>query len=248
MVLEQKKMLGDYLGKIGIDDNADKIEKIFEYLEIVYKKNKVVNLIGTKEKKDIFIKHILDSLSIFNIKILREGELKEKRIIDIGTGGGLPGMLLAIFLPQSKIFLLDKSKKKTGFLRETIEALDLRNIIVITDRAEELSRKSNFREKFDIVIARAVTKLNILLELAIPFCTIHGKIIFYKSKKVFEEIKEHSEAISKLGGGFEELCDVEVPDLEGFRTFLILKKDKRTPLKYPRNFAKIKRKPLQKII
>ena len=244
MIFEQKKALYEYLGKTGINYDSGKIDKVISYLEMVYEKNKVINLIGTKEKEDIFIRHILDSLSIFNIKVLRRGEHPGKKIIDIGTGGGLPGILLAIFLPESKIFLIDKSKKKTDFLRETIEALDLRNIMVITDRAEELSRKVGFREKFDIVIARAVTKLNILLELAIPFCTINGKIIFYKSKKVFEEIKENSEAISKLGGEFEGLYDVEVPDLEGFRTFLILKKEKRTPLKYPRNFARIKKKPL----
>ena len=244
MISGQKKVLYEYLGKTGISNDNEKIDKVISYLEIVYEKNKVINLIGTKEKEDIFIKHILDSLSIFYIKVMREGEHQEKKIIDIGTGGGLPGILLAIFLPESKIFLVDKSKKKTDFLRETIKALDIKNIIVITDRAEELLRKAGFREKFDIVIARAVTKFNILLELAIPFCTINGKIIFYKSKKVFEEIKEHSEAISKLGGEFEELYDVEVPDLEGFRTFLILKKEKRTPLKYPRNFALIKKKPL----
>ncbi|MCJ7471222.1 MAG: 16S rRNA (guanine(527)-N(7))-methyltransferase RsmG [Actinobacteria bacterium] len=244
MILEQKKALYEYLGKTGINNDSEKIDKVINYLEIVYEKNKVINLIGTKKKEDIFIKHILDSLSIFNIKILKEGELQEKKIIDIGTGGGLPGIPISIFLPESKIFLVDKSKKKTDFLRETIEKLDLKNIIVITDRAEELSRKASFREEFDIVIARAVTKFNILLEIAIPFCTINGKIIFYKSKKVFEEIKEHSEAMSKLGGEFEELYDVEVPDLEGFRTFLILKKEKRTPLKYPRNFALIKKKPL----
>ena len=244
MIIEQKKALYEYLGKTGINNNCEKIDKVINYLEIVYEKNKVISLIGTKKKEDIFIKHILDSLSIFNIKILKEGGLQEKKIIDIGTGGGLPGIPIAIFLPESKIFLVDKSKKKTDFLRETIEKLDLKNIIVITDRAEELSRKASFREEFDIVIARAVTKFNILLEIAIPFCTINGKIIFYKSKKVFEEIKEHSEAMSKLGGEFEELYDVEVPDLEGFRTFLILKKEKRTPLKYPRNFALIKKKPL----
>jgi 16S rRNA (guanine527-N7)-methyltransferase len=242
--LEQKKFLDKYLLKIGINNDSSKIDKIFEYLELVYEKNKVINLIGTKEKEEIFIKHILDPLSIFNIELLREDKLKGKKIIDIGTGGGLPGILLAIFLPESEIYLLDKSKKKTIFLRETTEALELKNTIIITDRAEELSRKAGFREKFDIVIARAVARFSILLELSVPFCNIHGKIIFYKSKKVFEEIKEHSETISKLGGEFKKLYDVEVPDLERFRTFLILNKVKRTPLKYPRNFALIKKKPL----
>ncbi len=242
--MEQKKFLDKYLLKIGINNDSSKIDKIFEYLELVYEKNKVINLIGTKEKEEIFIKHILDSLSIFNIELLREDKLKGKKIIDIGTGGGLPGILLAIFLPESEIYLLDKSKKKTIFLKETTKALELKNTIIITDRAEELSREAGFREKFDIVIARAVARFSILLELSVPFCNIHGKIIFYKSKKVFEEIKEHSETISKLGGEFKKLYDVEVPDLERFRTFLILNKVKRTPLKYPRNFALIKKKPL----
>lgn len=244
MMPAHQKALNEYLEKIDIADDSSKTDKVLEYLDLVYEKNKVINLIGTKEKEDIFIKHILDSLTILNLKILRAGKLSRKKILDIGTGGGLPGIPLAIFLPRSEIVLLDKSKKKTDFLREAIEKLKLNNITVITDRAEELSKKPDFREKFELVIARAVTRFNILLELAIPFCNISGKIIFYKSKKVFEEIKEHGEAISKLGGEFEELYDIEVPDLEGFRTFLILKKDKRTPLKYPRNFAQIKKNPL----
>ncbi len=237
-------MIEDFLGKTGIRFGSGKIDKIFSYLELVYEKNRVINLIGTKEKEDIFIKHILDSLSIFDDKILNPGELEGKRIIDIGTGAGLPGILLSIFLPKTKICLLDKSRKKTSFLKEATEALKLENIEIATGRAEEISRKAGYREKFDIVIARAVTKFNILLELAIPFCNINGKIIFYKSKKVFEEIKDHSGAISKLGGRVEGLYSVEVPNLEGFRAFLVLKKEKRTLLKYPRNFALIKKRPL----
>lgn len=237
-------MLEDLLGKTGIRFDSSKIDKIILYLDLVYEKNRVINLIGTKEKEDILIKHILDSLSILDAKILGSGELEGKKIIDIGTGAGLPGILLSILLTKSNICLLDKSRKKTGFLKEAAEALKLENIEIATGRAEELSRKTDYREKFDIVIARAVTKFNILLELAIPFCNINGKIIFYKSKKVFEEIKDHGEAISKLGGGVEGLYGVKVPHLEGFRAFLVIRKEKRTLLKYPRNFALIKKRPV----
>ena len=116
MILEQKKVIDDYLGKTGIVNDSHKIDRVTRYLELIYEKNKVINLMGTKKKEDIFVRHILDSLSIFNIKILNEEELQGKRIIDIGTGGGLPGILLSIFLPGSKIVLLDKSRKKTDFL------------------------------------------------------------------------------------------------------------------------------------
>lgn len=237
-------MLEDLFGKTGIRSDGTVIDKTIAYLELLYEKNKVINLTGTKEKEDIFIRQILDSLSILDGNILKHGELEGKKIIDIGTGAGLPGILLSIFLTESEIYLLDKSRKKTNFLRETSEKLQLGNIKILTDSAEELSRKKDFREKFDIVIARAVTKLNILLELTIPFCNINGKIIFYKSKKVFEETKDHGEAISKLGGAVEGLYEVRVPNLEGFRAFLVLRKEKRTPLKYPRNFAMIKKSPL----
>ena len=108
-------MIEDFLGKTGIRFGSGKIDKIFSYLEMVYEKNRVINLIGTKEKEDIFIKHILDSLSIFDDKILNPGELEGKRIIDIGTGAGLPGILLSILLPKTKICLLDKSRKKPAF-------------------------------------------------------------------------------------------------------------------------------------
>lgn len=239
--MNYKKMLKKYLVSAGIRHGERKINKVISYLDIVTEKNKVINLIGTKNKEDILARHIFDSLSLLSIY---SGELGGRRIIDIGTGAGLPGIPLAIFLTESNIVLLDKTRKKTRFLKETAEELKLKNIEVITGRAEEISRERQYREKFDVVLARAVTKISILLELAIPFCIINGKIIFYKSKKVFDEIKDHNKVVSKLGGEFKNLYEVKVPELEGFRAFLVLRKIRKTPKKFPRNFAQIKRAPL----
>ena len=134
--------------------------------------------------------------------------------------------------------------KKINFIRAAVEELNIKNVEVIRGRAEELSRKTLYRENFDIVLARAVAKFNVLCELAIPFCRINGKIIFYKSRKIFKEFIHYKDAISKLGGEAEDLLEVKVPYLDDFRSFLVINKFLKTPDIYPRRYSKIKNRPL----
>ncbi|OFW47399.1 MAG: 16S rRNA (guanine(527)-N(7))-methyltransferase RsmG [Actinobacteria bacterium RBG_13_35_12] len=230
---------------MGINFSHEQIGTVEKYLDLVYKHNKKFNLIGTKDKKSILIRHILDSISILKYeKNIFFNNVKIERILDIGTGAGLPGMLLSIFLNNKLFYLLDKTSKKINFLNLAVEELNLKNIRIIRGRAEELARDNLYRENFDIVLARAVTGFNILSELTIPFCKINGKIIFYKSKKIFTELEENSGAILKLGGKVSNLLEIRVPYLDEYRTFLIINKVKKSPKIYPRNFNKIKKQPL----
>ena len=233
------------LDEMGINFSHEQIGTVEKYLDLVYKHNKKFNLIGTKDKKSILIRHILDSISILKYeKNIFFNNVKIERILDIGTGAGLPGMLLSIFLNNKLFYLLDKTSKKINFLNLAVEELNLKNIRIIRGRAEELARDNLYRENFDIVLARAVTGFNILSELTIPFCKINGKIIFYKSKKVFTELEENSGAILKLGGKVSNLLEIRVPYLDEYRTFLIINKVKKSPKIYPRNFNKIKKQTL----
>jgi 16S rRNA (guanine527-N7)-methyltransferase len=233
------------LDEMGINFSHEQIGTVEKYLDLVYKHNKKLNLIGTKGKKGILIRHILDSISILKYeKNIFYNNVKIKKILDIGTGAGLPGMILSIFLNNKLFYLLDKTSKKINFLNLAVEELKLKNIRIIRGRAEELARENLYRENFDIVLARAVTGFNILSELTIPFCRINGKIIFYKSKKIFTELEENSGAILKLGGKVSNLLEIRVPYLDEYRTFLIINKVKKSPKIYPRNFNKIKKQPL----
>lgn len=166
------------------------------------------------------------------------------RVLDVGTGAGLPGVPLSIFLNDKIFYLLDKTLKKINFLNMIVEKLGVENVRVLRGRAEELGKEALYRETFDIVLSRAVTKFDILSELTIPFCRINGKIIFYKSKKIFAELESNRGAILKLGGKVENLLEVEVPNLNEYRAFLVIKKIRKSPGIYPRNFNKIIKKPL----
>jgi len=228
------------LEKLGIEFTEGQVSLLMRYLEIVYDYNMNINIVGTKKKEDILVRHFLDCLSILKYRKSIFGPEDEcKKILDIGTGAGLPGMLLSIFLKNKKFYLIDKKIKKISFLEKTIEALNLSNVMLVRGRAEELAHDSGYRENYDLVLARAVAKINILSELAIPFCKINGKIVFYKSKKVFNEVVSARHEIAKLGGRVYGLKEVDVPELNEFRIFLIITKEKSTPCKYPRSIAKI---------
>ena len=239
-------ILKSSLKEFGIDLSSNQVILIKKYLDMVYEYNKTTNLIGTKKKEDILIRHFLDSISILKYKKdIFDSKGNTEKILDVGTGAGLPGMLLSILLNNRLFYLLDKNGKKIEFINLITRQLKLENVRILKGRAEELARESLHREKFDIVLSRAVARFNILCELIIPFCRINGKIIFYKSIKIFDEIKESIKAIQRLGGKVESLREVKVPHLKEFRAFLIIKKIKKTPDQYPRKLKKIKSKPLK---
>ena len=233
------------LKELGINFSKAQISLVKEYLNLVYKNNKKFNLVGTKDKEGILIRHILDSISILKYKnYLFYNTDNVEKVLDVGTGAGLPGVILSIFLSDKLFYLLDKTLKKIDFLNLLVKELKLENIRIIRGRAEELAKENLYRENFDFVLARAVASFNILSELIIPFCRINGKIIFYKSKKIFNELAVHREVISKLGGKVDNLLEVKVPHLDEYRAFLLVKKAKKSPDIYPRNFKKIKTRPL----
>ena len=235
-------ILRDYLTEIKVVFNDISISKILTLLDEIYNFNLTTNIVGSKQKEDIFYRHILDCISILSLKPEFNQEfLTGKKILDLGTGAGLPGLLFSILLNNSQIVLIERHQKKVNFLTSMITSLDVKNTVVINSSAEYLAKDKNYREIFDICVGRAVSKINILLELIIPFCKINGKIFLYKSRKVFLEAEENKGKLEKLGAKINRIAEIKVPFLDEFRAILILDKKNRTPNKYPREFSIIKK-------
>jgi len=242
--MDRLSYLKNALREMSIASDERKLKKLMEFMVILTEANKTMNLIGPVDGSGLVKKHILDSLAPLAYGVSRGWNQPDVKILDIGSGGGFPGIPISIFLEEANVVLIDKSVKKSEYLRHAADRLSLKNVTVLTGRAEELVREAQWRENFDVVFARAVAKFDILLELSIPFCNINGKIIFYKSKKVFSEMKESSSAINILGGRVEKLIKVDIPGLEEFRALLVVDKEKSTPKKFPRKFSRIKKRPL----
>ncbi len=235
-------ILKSYLKEMNVDFNNEDILKILTLLDEIYNFNLTTNIVGSKDKDDIFFRHILDCLSIFNLKEeFSQKNLYNKKILDVGTGAGLPGLLLSILLKDSKMFLLEKQHKKASFLSKMVSELELSNTTVVNYPAQYLAKDKNYRESFDFCIARAVVKINILLELIIPFCRINGKIFLYKSRKVFLEVEENRNIVEKLGSAINRIEEISVPYLDEFRAILIMDKKTKTSNIFPRDLSLIKK-------
>ena len=239
--MDYSNVLKKYFKKLDFDISTDKITKIVNFFEIVSSFNKDVNILGTKEADNIFIRHVLDCVSIIELKkYFTYITLRDKNILDLGSGGGFPGIVLAIIFDSSNFFLVDRSQKKSYFLNDVVKILRLENVKILNTQAEVLSRDSKYRENMDYCLARAFANIYILLELIIPFAKINSNLFFYKSKKVYEEITLTKNIISDLGAKVVSVEQVNVPFLKEFRAIEVLEKVSETPSKYPRNLSIIK--------
>lgn len=219
------------LEKIGINLSSDQKEKFSKYLSYLQEYNKNVNLTAITNEEDIYLKHFYDSVissSYFTFE--------NQRILDIGTGAGFPGIPLLICFPNIKLTLLDSNNKKTIFLEKLKHELDL-NYTVITGRAEELKLKENF----DVITSRAVSNLQILLEISVPLLKVGGNLIAYKSN-VEEELIASKNALEKLNS---KVISINKTYIKGnLRTIIVIKKLNLTNSIYPRSYSKIKKNPL----
>lgn len=237
-----KDFLVNSFEKIGISLENEQIDKFNKYYELLIEKNKVMNLTGITEYKDVVIKHFLDSVLTYK-SILKEDT---ETIIDIGTGAGFPGIPLKIIFPEKKFLLLDSLNKRINFLNEVIENLELKEIDAVHGRAEELGHKKEYREKFDLCVSRAVSNLSTLSEYTLPFIKVNGRFISYKANNSDEEIDNAKTAIKILGGKIiaDEKINLPSEDEEILRRFIIIKKIKNTEKKYPRKAGIPQRNPL----
>ena len=234
------KTLLDGVGQLNIELKPKEKDKFIVYKSLLKEWNEKINITAITDDEEIDIKHFLDSLTP-NITDLFNGE---KSIIDIGTGGGFPGLPLKIINPRLKVTLLDSLNKRIIFLNEVIKELDLDNVKPVHGRAEKLGRTVEYREKYDVCISRAVASLDTLSEYCIPFVKKGGYFISMKGPDVEKELAESKKAINLLGGSIKEVKNILVPQSNITHSLIIIEKIKETPSKYPRGGGKPKKKPL----
>lgn len=230
-------MLIDYMEDYGLDTkNIDKFEK---YKELILEYNKHTNLTRITEDDEFNVKHFLDSLSLFKTDLF----VKDKKIIDIGTGAGFPGLPLKLYNEDLDITLLDSLRKRIDFLDGVIEELGLKKIRAIHARAEEIARDPKYREGYDIAVSRAVANLSTLTEYSMAFVKVGGYFISQKGPEYKEELKSAKRAIELMGGEVKDVIHTPLTnDIDHY--IIVIKKVKETDKKYPRGGGKPRKSPL----
>lgn len=240
--------------------SEEQIEKFMAYYELLIEWNSFMNLTAITDFDEVVLKHFVDSLAVCQAEIFRKklnvmekeviakkGILKNKKVslVDVGTGAGFPGIPLKIVFPEIKVTLLDSLNKRVNFLNTVIEKLDLKEIEAFHGRAEDFARQSDYREKYDFCVSRAVANLSTLSELCLPFVRKDSYFISYKSEKGKEELLIGEKAIEILGGKIENYLEYQLPDSDIGRSLLFIKKERNTPKKYPRKAGTPAKEPLR---
>ena len=228
-------LLHSGLTQMGL--STEGIPSLIRYADLLVEKNKVMNLTAITEPGDIATLHFLDSVAMLTL-----ADLKGKKMADIGTGAGFPGMPLRIVEPSIRLTLLDSLNKRIDFLKEVCDDLGLSDVECIHGRAEEFA--VGHRESYDIVTSRAVANLQMLSELCLPLVKVGGYFLSMKSVDSEQEVNNAKNAIKTLGGRIEKVVDYTIPGTEVQHRLIFIKKMQETPKKYPRAFAKIKKNPL----
>lgn len=233
--MNQNKFIEE-IEKLGIKVTNDKLTKLEKYYELLIEYNKVMNLTGITEKEQVYLKHFYDSLTISKIIDLNNYD----SLCDLGSGAGFPGIVLKIFFPNLKIMLVDSLNKRINFLNIVIENLKLENIVAIHARIEDYAKLN--KEKYDIVTARAVAPLNILLELGINLVKV-GKY-FIAMKGMLSSEPNYTNALIKLNCIQDNIIEFKLPIEESNRSLIKICKKNSTPKIFPRKYNDIKKKPL----
>jgi 16S rRNA (guanine527-N7)-methyltransferase len=222
--------------------SGQQVQLFLRYRQELIEWNGRFNLTAITDPAEILFKHFLDSASILAVY-----DKPRARVLDIGTGAGFPGLPLKILRPQWRIVLLEATGKKVTFLRHIIQTLELSEIEAVQGRAEELAHQQTYRASFDLVTARAVASLPVLLEYAAPFCRVGGQIILPKKGDVSEELAQGKLAARHLGVVLRTDESVRLPGLEDDRRLFVWQQVKKCPETFPRGGSAMAKKPLSSL-
>lgn len=232
-----EKILKEGFAELGLELTDEALKRYREYYEYLEQRNKVMNLTAISGQEDVARLHFLDCAALLGIS-----DFKDKRVIDVGTGAGFPGLPLKIAQPQMRITLLDSLNKRVEFLRETCQRLELNDAECIHARAEEAPEE--LRGAYDIAVSRAVARLSVLSELCLPFVKVGGAFIAMKGPDCAAEVEQAQNAIGLLGARLKEVKLYTVPGTDISHAAVVIEKIKPTHAKYPRKWAQIKKSPL----
>ena len=233
-------MLKDYLKQINIEPTDKILSNFDKFSDMLIEWNQKINLTAITEKKEIEIKHFIDSLTIF-----KSGKINtDAKIIDVGCGAGFPSFPMKFAVDSLDVTLLDSLNKRVLFQNEVISELSLTKIEAIHSRAEDGGSNPDYREKFDIATARAVASLSSLIEICIPFVKTGGYFIAMKGPDISDEVNQAKNALNKLQAEIEDVISFDLPYTDNKRNLVIIKKLNATDKKYPRNSPKPIKQPL----
>ncbi|KAJ3700633.1 hypothetical protein LUZ61_004338 [Rhynchospora tenuis] len=218
-------------------------DQISLYVHALLEWNQRMNLTAVKEESQVMTRHVEDSLSILSpLKRAYSAKCSGSSpsstdgisLVDVGSGAGLPGLILAIACPGWKFTLLESMHKRCAFLEHAVDLIGLSNVNIVCDRAENVGKSPQFREVFDVAVARAVAELRILAEYCLPLVRVGGLFLAAKGNNPQEEIENAKKAVHLLGASVLESCSVESHGPLGQRTAVVCFKERATPRKYPR--------------
>ena len=232
-----EKQFIESLKEKGIVLTDRQLKQFRQYFKILVEWNQKMNLTAITKEEDVYLKHFYDSISI-----AFDFPFSNQSIVDIGAGAGFPSIPLKIIYPDLTITIVDSLTKRITFLQHLFTELNLVNCQAISARAEEYA--STHREQYDVAMARAVARLNILDELCLPLVKVNGYFLSLKGRKAKEEVVEARKGITTLGGTLEKEVSFTLANDDDHRSNIIIKKSKATPKQYPRMFSKIKKQPL----
>ena len=233
-------LLTDSLKEFHITLTNEQFHQFQNYYELMIEWNSFMNLTAITEMDEVIMKHFVDSVSL--IQAVPDLAKKGYSLIDIGTGAGFPGLPLRVLEPSIRLTLLDSLNKRIQFLETVCRELDLPDVACVHARAEEFA--AEHRETFDLAVSRAVAALPVLCELCLPLVKPGGKFLAMKSVESDAELAAAQHAIAILGGAVEAVRDYAIPGTDVRHRLIVVEKVKKTPEKYPRMFAKIKKNPL----
>lgn len=222
------------LKKLGINLTNDQIDKLARFYQLLVTWNEKINLTTIIKEEEVYLKHFYDSLTLIKVIDLRQ----PLTVLDVGTGAGFPGIVLKIVFPNLKITLLDSLTKRINYLNEIIKELDLHDIETVCSRCEEYTKIN--REKYDLVVARAVSHLKILSEMIIPTVKVNGYFIAMKAN-LNDELEKTIPMLKKLNSELKEIKEFSLPIENSKRTLVVMKKNAKTALLYPRKYSEIKK-------
>jgi 16S rRNA (guanine527-N7)-methyltransferase len=229
--------------KLGLHLNSEQLEQFNTYYRELVDWNQRVNLTAITGYEEVQIKHFLDSLTVTLAWQPAKANVGLS-IIDVGTGAGIPGIPLKIIFTNIKLVLLEAAAKKAAFLQHIAQKLGLDDVEILVGRAEEVAHLTQYRERFDLVLSRAVAPLPTLVELTLPFCTIGGSFIAQKKGAIDQEISRANKAISILGGSLREVKRVDLEEFADERYLVVIDKLSPTSPKYPRRPGIPAKRPL----
>lgn len=240
MVSVNEQLLANAFENHGIILSEEKLDRLLVYLRLLLEANTRINLTAITDYQEALFKHLFDALLPASLSWLSACRC----ILDVGSGPGIPGIPLAIAFPEKIVYSLEATRKKVDFQLQIKEQLKLANFFPVWDRAETLAHHPTHRGQYDVVVARALAAMPVLLELMLPFAKVHGHLILYKGKEAVQELKIAENALRILHGQLHSLHSSQIPFDYGERQLLLIEKLKETPRSYPRKPGMPQKKPL----